>query len=306
MSIQVDLLHTFTGHDGPVYALEHANDSENFFSGSGDKLVSSWNLDPAIPPTALINVGAIVYSVCNVPEKNIILIGESNGGLHVVDRVEKKEVRFINHHQGGIFDIKYSLENRHVYTGSADGSFAVWSLDDFSLLKSYKLCKEKIRNIAINADETNVAIACGDGSIRIFNSVSMTMDQQYSAHALSTNCLRYHPVQNVLVSGGRDAMLNFWDTTSYKLIKSIPAHNYAVYSIDFSMDAAFIATASRDKTVKIWDATNLDFLVRIDRESFSGHAFSVNKVLWLKERNLLLSGGDDKNIKLWSVSSGMP
>ncbi len=303
MSIQVDLLHTFTGHDGPVYALEHGNDNESFFSGSGDKLVSSWNFDPAIPPTALIKVGAIVYSVCNVQEKNIILIGESNGGLHVVDMDKKQEVRFISHHQGGIFDIKYSLKNDHAYTVSADGSFAVWSLTDFSLLKTFKLCKEKIRGISLSIDESTLAIACGDGYIRIFNTRNLTMDQQFMAHGLSANSVNYHPSQHVLVSGGRDAMLNFWDTGSYKLIKSIPAHNYAVYSIDFSIDASYFATASRDKTVKIWDADSLEFLVRLDRENYAGHSFSVNKVLWSKKKNLLLSSGDDKSIKLWSISS---
>ena len=98
-------------------------------------------------------------------------------------------------------------------------------------------------------------------------------------------------------------MLNFWDAKSFTLIKSLPAHNFAIYSIDFSKDERYFATASRDKTIKIWDADELEFLLRLDREKNAGHAFSVNKVLWSRKENLLLSCSDDKSIKLWSVGS---
>ena len=49
-------------------------------------------------------------------------------------------------------------------------------------------------------------------------------------------------------------MLTMKNAKSYTLIKSIPAHNYAIYDIVFSPNAKLFATASRDKTVKIWDA----------------------------------------------------
>ena len=134
MEVNVKLEHTFTGHDGPVYAIESSLDGNGFYTGSGDKLVSSWNLDLVTLPTALINVGAIIYSVIFIEEFNHLLIGEANGGLHIVDLDKKEEIRFITHHQGGIFDIKYSLKNHQLYTASADGSLAIWNIENFSLL----------------------------------------------------------------------------------------------------------------------------------------------------------------------------
>jgi len=301
MGIIAELKHTFTGHEGPIYALEQDTDRIGFFSGSGDQLVSAWSFDLDVPPKALINVGATVYSICFVQQLNSILVGQANGGLHVIDLTKKEEVRLLKHHSAGIFDIKYSANNKHVYTVGGDGVLAVWDLNTFTLLKCFNFCKEKLRGLALKPGDAELAISCGDGFIRIIDTKELVLKHQFEAHKLSANTVFYHPIQSVLLSGGRDAILNFWDTESYQLVNSIPAHNYAIYSIDFSEDARYFATGSRDKTVKIWDAENLEFLLRIDKEKNKGHAYSVNKILW-SGSEILLSAGDDKSIKFWSIS----
>ncbi|HNS11009.1 MAG TPA: WD40 repeat domain-containing protein [Bacteroidia bacterium] len=301
MEVVVELKHTFSGHDGPVYALEIGLEENRIYSGSGDRLVSEWSFDKNIEPKALINVGATVYSLCFVQAINSILIGQASGGLHVVDLEKRVEVRLLQHHSAGIFDLKYSLKHAQVYSAGADGVFGIWDMKNFTLLKSFKFCKEKLRAVALNSDESELAIACGDGFIRFIDPAELKMKDQFEAHNLSVNSVSYHPNLPLLLSGGRDAILNFWDTNNHQLVKSVPAHNYAIYSIDFSKDGRYFATASRDKTVKIWDAENLEFLLRIDKDKSNGHSHSVNKIMWTGS-DMLLSAGDDKTIKFWCIS----
>jgi WD40 repeat protein len=300
-SIPVKKAHTLLGHEGAVYALEKSSFPGKFFSGSSDGFVAEWTIGSSEQPKALINVGTIVYALRYVSEKDIMLIGTSSGSLHIVDLNTRQEIKNIIHHRLAIFDIQYSIINNQFYTSSGDGSIATWSLEDFSLLGSIPLCKEKVRQMALNKDETTLAVACGDATIRLFDTKSMREFENFIAHQSSVNSLAFHPEEKVMISGGRDAHLKIWSTDNFSLLQSIPAHNYAIYSISFSPDKKYFATASRDKTVKIWNADTLEILVRLDKENFEGHKNSVNKVLWM-ENNFLISAGDDRSIIIWGIA----
>jgi WD40 repeat protein len=41
----------------------------------------------------------------------------------------------------------------------------------------------------------------------------------------------------------------------------------------------------------------------IDLEKMLGHSHSVNTLLWLEDKQLLVSAGDDKKIMVWRLDS---
>jgi WD40 repeat protein len=96
--------------------------------------------------------------------------------------------------------------------------------------------------------------------------------------------------------------LNIWQTDNYELIKSIPAHNWAIYDIVFNPDTTLFATASRDKTIKIWDAKTYQLLHRITKENNEAHTHSVNKLLWSTYNNYLVSVGDDRVVMVREIN----
>jgi WD40 repeat protein len=85
-----------------------------------------------------------------------------------------------------------------------------------------------------------------------------------------------------------------------KSIQKLPADYWAIYDIAFSPNGMYFATASRDKTVKIWDAENYVVLKRFEGQKYKAHSHSVNKLLWLNQKQLL-STGDDGSIRLWGI-----
>lgn len=288
---------TYSGHDAPVYALETGIEPATVLSGGGDKVVAKWKLGSAVPE-GIIQTQSTIYSIRALADKGLILVGVSAGGFHVIDPIEKKEMRYIVHHAQGVFDMAYLPERNRVVTAGADGKMAVWTADEFELLHSFQLCKGKVRSLALSIDKLHLAVACGDGMVRVFRTDDFTPTTIISAHAESANTVLFHPDGNHLISGGKDAHLRKWNYSDGTLIEEIPAHNYAIYSIVLSPDKKLIATASRDKTIKLWNANDVAFVKRLDKLTADGHIHSVNTLLWVEE-NVMLSGGDDRKIMEW-------
>ena len=321
--IEVKKIAELTGHNGAVYALEQAENPESFYSGSSDNIVAKWNLETLSAEKFAARFSSIVYSLCLVPEKNILLAGTSEGKIHVIDLKEKKEIKILQNHTQPVFDIKYGPplalplnkgENSAggggiILSASGDGTIAIISTENFSTIKIIKLCNEKLR--AIDIYENHAAIACGDGMIRIIDLAGNAPALKGEIQATlgkGTNSIysvKFSPDGKYLLSGGKDAHLNKWlfqpQTSDFELETSIPAHNYAIYSIVFSPDEKLFATASRDKTIKIWNAETFELLLRINKENHEGHINSVNKLLWSNFSNYLISTGDDRKIMIWEI-----
>lgn len=288
---------TYSGHDAPVYTLETGIESGTILSGGGDKVVAKWKLGSEIPE-GIIQTQSTIYSIRSLVDKGLILVGVSAGGFHLIDPIRKKELRYIVHHEHGVFDIAYLPLRNRIITAGADGKMAVWTADEFELLHSFQLCKGKVRSLSLSSDMVHLAAACGDGMIRLFRTDDFTPTTILAAHAESANAVLFHPDGTHLITGGKDAYLRKWNYSDGKLADEIPAHNYAIYSIVLSPDKKWIATASRDKTIKLWNATDLSFVKRIDKLTTDGHIHSVNTLLW-PEDDIMLSAGDDRKIMEW-------
>ena len=299
MPLSAQKIVSFDDHEAPVYALEHYGDY-SFFAGGGDRIVSLLDLREEVRTTGLVNTGSTIYSLKYISHRGILLAGVSGGGMHVIDLNAKKEIHFLVNHEKGVFRIVHSSKHNLIVTTGGDGKISFLSAGNFRHISTENLCLEKVRAAAIDNEEKNLAVGCGDGSIRIFDLVTLKEIHRIPTQHQSVNALCYHPYLNVLLSGGRDAHLCIWGSNDFTQIDSIPAHNYAIYSIVFDPGSSLFATASRDKTIKIWDGESFDFKLRIDKEKFDGHVFSVNTLLWVEKG--IISGSDDRKIYCWKIS----
>jgi WD40 repeat protein len=285
-----------TGHEAPVYALE-SGPGQSIVSGGGDRVITRWSTD-TLQPSALAQVQATVYSLRYLDSPGLLLAGTSTGILYVID-LAGGSPRALQLHRQGIFDIVASKSHSLLFTAGGDGILSAWNLDDFSPVKSLQLCQGKVRSIALRPDGRSLAVACGDGTIAIVSLPGLEY-RQFSAHTLSCNAVAWHPEEDYLVSGGRDAHIRQWHPGDFSLQLEIPAHNYAVYDFSFSPGNRYLASASRDKTIKLWDAATLGFLARLDKDKSGGHVNSVNQVLWGSDGRLV-SGGDDRSVLIWAI-----
>ena len=289
---------TLLGHKGPIYTVVKSVRPLHIYSGGSDGLAVEWDLTTLNAGAVVAKVPAVIYCITPIGER-YIAIGTDKGGIHIIDLELKKEIKYLLNHSNGVFDILYLQKHKKFVALGGDGSFSVWNSLTYLCELTQKLCDAKLRSADIDISENEIAIACGDNSVRIFNIETWNELQRLNNHSLSANVVKYHPNGQYLLTGSRDAHLNIYNLKGYSLAKSIPAHNFAIYGIAFNADNSLFATASRDKTAKIWDAETFEIKVRISKENNEGHLNSVNKVLWADK--YLITTGDDRSIIIWEA-----
>ncbi|MEX1188840.1 MAG: WD40 repeat domain-containing protein [Bacteroidia bacterium] len=290
------------GHQAALYTLAEGFSGHEILSAGSERFVANWDLNKSDLAEVIAKANGVIYSLLPIPEFGLLLLGNDQGGIHVVDMAKKQELRYLLAHKAGIFDLSLQKDKGIIYACGGDGLLSVWDLKSFECMQTIACGSGKLRQMALSPKGDLLAIACGDNQIRLLDTETNQIINSWKAHEMSVNSVCFSPSGDVLLSGGKDAYLNVWNVNTQEKLKSIPAHNFAIYSIVFHPEGNLFATGSRDKTVKIWDAENFEFLLRIDKEMFGGHSHSVNKLIWLKEKQLLISAGDDRRIIVWEVN----
>ncbi len=301
-NISVTKIASLAGHIGSVYTLlQDTGEPHLFYSASGDGKIIRWNLKDLPNGLLVAQVNSNIFSMLLLPQQNKMLLGQMQGGIHVLDLKENKEVKHLAYHQQGVFDLLYVPERRLVLAAGGDGVLSVWN-DDFSLKQSFQISPKSIRQIAFHPSKKILALGCSDTTAYVIQAEDFGIAHRLPEHESSVFSVCFSADGRYLLTGSRDAHLRIWDAEDdFRLFKKIPAHLFTINCIACSPDGKLFATASRDKSIKIWDAQNFDLLKVIDKEKMHGHINSVNKLLWTNYDNLLVSCSDDRSVMVWRV-----
>ncbi len=289
----------FTGHTGAVYALAPGMRPGTFLSAGSDGFVVQWDLARPDAGEAVVRVGRPVYAL--LQSAPWLFIGTDGGDLIAVDLRSRREERVIQAQRKGLYAIRRLADGRTA-CAAGDGTLAVYSGAERLVPERHvPLSDTKLRDLAVAPEGDTLAVACGDGTVRLLDTVDLNERHTLQAHEGGALCAAFHPTKPALLTGGKDGHLRLWHHSgTVREMLAIPAHKAAIYRVAFDAQGRTCATASRDKHVKLWDAAGFDVRARIDR-TLDGHRHSVNTLLWTDE--LLITAGDDKQVLAWSLSN---
>jgi WD40 repeat protein len=300
-AIKVEKLHSLTGHRDCVYTIVSSDFPNTFFSGGGDGMIVKWDLSNPAEGELIARLPNSIYSLCAIPNSNLLIAGHNYEGIHILDWKEKKEVASLQLTKGAIFDIQCFENDLLIATG--EGALVIVDLDNRVVKTKFAISEKSARVLAVNPLAKEVAIGFSDHAIRIFSLQDYKMKYEFVAHKNSVFTLNYTNDYKFLISGSRDARLKAWQVdAAYKQAGEVAAHLFAINHIAFSPSGEYFATASMDKSIKIWKADELKLLKVIDKGRHAGHGTSVNKLVWTDFNNQLVSASDDRTISVWDLT----
>ncbi|HXI00542.1 MAG TPA: WD40 repeat domain-containing protein [Sphingobacteriaceae bacterium] len=301
--VNVKRIEELSGHQNPVYTVENSQKPHLFFTGGNDKGIVEWNLKTNTFVKVLMPVNSSAYALHAPSFSPVLAVGERSGKVQIFNFEDQKTEHVLIHHVLPVFDIQSVSSKKELILSSEDGTVSVWNMNGYEKIHKFRVSPDTVRVMAISPDEKLIAFGCKDNFIRIYNLEDYSLHVELPGHTMPVTSVQFSPDGTKLFSGSRDAHLKVWRVSDFTLLHSIPAHLFAIYDIKFHPTKPYFATASRDKTIKIWSTDDLRLCRIISREKgFETHYLSVNKLVWSKYNENLISVGDDKLVYVWDVT----
>lgn len=262
-------IHTLEGHESEVKCVAFNNSSTLLASVSRDKTIWIWSIQNNI------NDDIECLSVLN----------------------------------GHTADIKYVvwLDDNTLASASYDNTIRVWKddidTDDFTCIQFIGVNENELRNKQKTDTTDN-----DDNNTDIDNN---NTDNNNIYHTSTVWCIAVNPQNNKqFVSCSADCSIILYNynnnTKQYEAIQQVTmAHNRAIYSIAWSYDGQYIASAGADDTIVVYkviqqhnDNDTTKPKLQIAYRHKHAHNNEINCIAWNKD-NLLCTASDDQSVILW-------
>lgn len=289
MSISVNKIFDFLGHQQAVYSMALLPNQNSFVSSGGDGFLVKWAFNS--PEGVLIaKHNEPIY--CVSANQNFVFTGSSKGNLSVFDIESNHLIKKIKLDNNALFDIVF-IDNK-VLIATYSGKIIVLN-SEFEIERTVALSDKSIRKIKVIESGF---LATGSEPAVWQLKKNFEIVEKYTHFNQSVFAIDYLKKQNTIICGGRDALLEIIKLEHET--KSIKAHLLHINDISLNDEKTMFLTASMDKTIKLWNSENFELLKVINLEKNDGHRSSVNKILWF-DKNKFISCSDDKAIKSFEI-----
>lgn len=249
---------SLTGHISTVRGLVVSPRHPYLFSVGEDKTVKCWDLEYNKVTRHYHGHLSAVYAVDIHPTVDVLLTAGRDSTARVWDIRTKCCVHTLTGHTNTIADVKCQGVEPQVITGSHDCTIRYWDLAAGKSLCTLTNHKKSIRSMVLHPTQYTMASASAD-NIKQWKFPDGNFIQNLGGHNAILNCLTVNS-DNVLVSGGDDGSMYFWDwKTGYNFQRlqgvvqpgSLDSEN-GIFAMTYDLSGTRLLTAEADKTIKIY------------------------------------------------------
>lgn len=249
---------SLTGHISAVRGLAISARQPYLFSCGEDKQVKCWDLEYNKVIRHYHGHLSGVYAMALHPTLDILVTGGRDSTARVWDTRSKANIHTLSGHTNTVASVQCQATEPQVMTGSHDCTVRLWDLVAGKTRVTLTHHKKSIRALLIHP-RLNMFASGAPDNIKQWKFPDGNFVQNLTGHNGIINSLAINAA-NVLVSGGDDGTLYFWDwRTGYNFQRlrapvqpgSIDSEA-GIFACTFDQSGSRLLSAEADKTVKIF------------------------------------------------------
>ncbi|KAJ1426745.1 vesicle coat complex COPI, alpha subunit [Ochromonadaceae sp. CCMP2298] len=209
-----------------------------------------------------------------------------------------------------------------------NGHIQLWDYRMGTLLDKFEEHDGPVRGVDFHRSQPLIVSGGDDYKVKVWDYKLRRCLFTLLGHLDYIRTVQFHVEYPWIVSASDDQTIRIWNWQSRNCISVLTGHNHYVMCAAFHPKEDMIVSASLDQTVRVWDTTGLrkktvrgappqmdenNVVSRVNNELFGGNDAVVKYVLEGHERGvnwasfhptlpLVISGADDRQVKLWRMN----
>ena len=293
-----ELLHTLSGHNGFVYAVDWSPDGSRIATASTDNNARIWNAETGGILHTLSGHTNHVITVKWSPDGSRVATTSSDSTARIWDASNGNIIQVLDGHAHQVIDASWSPDGYHLVTGSSN-RVRIWDASIGVLVHTLNSNASTVWDVEWSPDGTCVTNSCVDGTVQIWNAKTGNMLHKLNGHVRSVDVVKWSPDGTRVATASFDSTAIIWDAETGKIIFILKGHKHYVKNISWSTDGNRVATSSTDRTARIWDAGTGSSL-----KTLIGHYSEVMDVNWSPDGTRIATSSSDNTAKIWDSETG--
>lgn len=249
---------SLTGHISPVRGLAVSPRQPYLFSCGEDKTVKCWDLEYNKVVRHYHGHLSAVYTLALHPTLDILVTGGRDSVARVWDMRTKAQIHSLGGHSNTVATVFCDAVDPQVVTGSHDSTVRLWDIVAGRTISTLTNHKKSVRAM-VSHPKLSMFCSGSINSLKQWRLPEGNFIQNLNGHDAIVNALAVND-DNVLVSGGDNGSLHFWDwRTGYNFQRLQSAaqsgsidSECGIFALAFDQSSSRLISGEADKTIKIY------------------------------------------------------
>ncbi|KAF9015672.1 U3 small nucleolar RNA-associated protein [Cyathus striatus] len=201
------------------------------FTGSQDRTIKMWDVSEVATTDSIVRCRSLtthkahdkdINSLDVSPNDRLLVSGSQDrtAKIYEIDydirpgkaaRGELKLIGICKGHKRGVWSVRFGKMERLLVTGSGDKTVKLWSLDDFSCLKTFEGHTNSVLRVYFFNAGLQLISAASDGLVKIWNIKEEECTTTLDNHEDKVWAITLSADEHTVVSGAADSVVTFWE-----------------------------------------------------------------------------------------------